>query len=117
MAPIAVLEIAITSVYFIMPLTTAGAPSWMRGILDAPSGDEVAFGWKYVNYAPLVLGALLIALWIGWHVSAKHWFTGPKHTIDLPEGMSSADEIALEHQKGDPEGGVLGHHDSGGPST
>jgi len=24
------------------------------------------------------------------------WFTGPKHTIDLPAGVSSADEIALE---------------------
>ena len=24
----------------------------------------------------------LIALWIAWHLSAKKWFTGPKHTID-----------------------------------
>ena len=55
----------------------------------APSTAEVPFDWKFVNYAPLVLGAIFIALWIGWHVSAKHWFTGPKHTIDLPAGMSS----------------------------
>jgi hypothetical protein len=40
----------------------------------------------------------MIALWIGWHVSAKKWFTGPKVTIDLPEGISSADEIELEHE-------------------
>ncbi|MEI6373385.1 MAG: hypothetical protein WCP26_06345, partial [Actinomycetes bacterium] len=50
-----------------------------------------------VNYAPIVLGAILILLWIGWHVSAKKWFTGPKHTIDLPPDVSSADEIYLEH--------------------
>ena len=56
------------------------------------------FDWKSVNYAPIVLGGMLIALWIGWHVSAKKWFTGPKITIDLPAGVSSADEIALEHE-------------------
>ena len=99
MAPIAVIEIIVTSVYFILPLYPAGAPGFLRGILGAPSAADVPFDWKSVNYAPIVLGALLIALWIGWHVSAKKWFTGPKNTIDLPPGMSSADEIALEHQK------------------
>ena len=44
------------------------------------SRDE--FEWKFVNYAPIVtLGALLL-LTIWWNVSAKNWFTGPKHTID-----------------------------------
>ena len=98
MAPLAVIEIIVTSVYFILPLYPAGAPDFMRGLLGSPSGAEVPFDWKFVNYAPLVLGALLIALWIGWHASAKRWFTGPKHTIDLPAGVSSADEIALEHE-------------------
>jgi len=98
MAPIAVIEIIVTSVYFILPLYPAGAPGFLRGILGAPSAEEVPFDWKSVNYAPIVLGALLIALWIGWHLSAKKWFTGPKNTIDLPAGMSSADEIALEHR-------------------
>ena len=70
----------------------------MRGFLGAPSADEVPFDWKSVNYAPIVLGGILIALWIGWHVSAKKWFTGPKMTIDLPAGVSSADEIELEHE-------------------
>ena len=41
-------------------------------------------------------GALLL-LWIWWHLSVKKWFTGPKTTVDLPSGMSSAAEIALEH--------------------
>lgn len=98
MAPLAVLEILITSVYFILPLYPAGAPAFMRGFLGAPSAEEVPFDWKFVNYAPIVLGAIFILLWIGWHVSAKKWFTGPKITVDLPAGVSSADEIALEHE-------------------
>jgi hypothetical protein len=29
----------------------------------------------------LTIGTLIVlAIW--WQVSAKHWFTGPKHTID-----------------------------------
>jgi hypothetical protein len=90
MAPIAVAEIAITSVIALLPTSSLGAP-WYKG-----------FGWdslKYVNYTPIVVFGSLLALWIGWHLSAKHWFTGPKTTIDLPAGMTAADEIALEHQK------------------
>ncbi len=98
MAPLAVLEVLVTSVYFILPLYPAGAPAFMRGFLGAPSADDVPFDWKSVNYAPIVLGALLIALWIGWHLSAKKWFTGPKMTVDLPPDVSSADEIELEHE-------------------
>jgi len=97
MAPVAILEVIITSIFFIMPLNPAGTPPIMRSLLGAPSADEIPFDWKAVNYAPIVLGVILILLWIGWHVSAKNWFTGPKHTIDLPENISSADEIYLEH--------------------
>ena len=51
-----------------------------RRRLANPFRDE--FDWKFVNYAPIVtLGALLL-LTIWWKVSAKNWFTGPKHTID-----------------------------------
>ena len=98
MAPIAVLEILITSVYFILPLYPAGAPGFMRGFLGAASAEEIPFDWKSINYAPIVLGVIFLALWIGWHLSAKKWFTGPKMTIDLPEGVTSADEIELEHE-------------------
>ncbi|MCZ3388360.1 MAG: amino acid permease [Actinomycetia bacterium] len=105
MAPLAVGEIVVTSFYFILPLYPSGTPSWLQGLLGTP--DDTVFSWKYVNYAPLVLGGLLIALWIGWHVSAKNWFTGPKTTIDLPAGMTSADEIALEHERG---GSRTGEH-------
>ena len=35
-----------------------------------------------MNYAPILTIGTLVILAIWWHVSAKHWFTGPKHTID-----------------------------------
>ncbi len=67
---VAVVEIAVISVYFILPFTPTGVP-----------GNK-HFAWSSVNYAPvLTIGTLLIlAVW--WNVSAKKWFTGPKHTID-----------------------------------
>jgi len=88
MSIVAVIEIALTSVVALFPTSNLGVP-WTAG-----------FAWKYVNYTPLVVGGALLALWIGWHLSAKKWFTGPKMTINLPAGMSAADEIALEHRPG-----------------
>ena len=67
---VAVAEIAIISVYFILPFTPAAVPF------------SDGFSWKFVNYAPILTGGALILLSIWWSVSAKHWFTGPKHTID-----------------------------------
>jgi amino acid transporter len=88
MCVVAVAEIVVTSIIALLPTSSAGAP-WYKG-----------FGWssmKFVNYTPIVVGGALLALWIGWHLSAKKWFKGPKMTIDLPAGVSSADEIELEH--------------------
>ena len=90
------LEIAIISVYFILPFTPAANPL----------NDD--FSWKFVNYAPILMGGTLLALWIGWHLSAKKWFTGPKMTVDLPAGVSGADEIALEHHGKSAHGGADG---------
>jgi amino acid transporter len=94
MAPVAVLEIVLISIYFILPFTPAANPF------------HETFEWKFVNYAPILMGGTLILLWIGWHLSAKKWFTGPKTTVDLPAGMTSADEIALEHHGKTAHGGA-----------
>ena len=67
---VAVIEIAIISIYFILPFVPQGNPF----------NDD--FSPKFANYAPvLTLGALLL-LTIWWHASAKRWFKGPKVTID-----------------------------------
>jgi len=67
---IAVAEIIIVSVYLMLPFVPGANPF------------SDAFEWKFVNYAPVVtIGALLILV-IWWEVSAKKWFTGPKHNID-----------------------------------
>src|SRR4051794_33338756 len=70
MNPIAVVEIVIVSVYLMLPFVPGAVPF----------SDE--FEWKFVNYAPIVTIGALIILSVWWAVSAKHWFTGPKHTID-----------------------------------
>ncbi len=59
------------------------------------------FTWAAVNYTPIVVFGVLIAITIWWLVSAKNWFKGPKTTIDLPEGVSAADELAAEAHGGD----------------
>ncbi|HEY3736786.1 MAG TPA: amino acid permease [Jatrophihabitans sp.] len=86
MSIVAVVEIAITSLFALFPTSSLGAP-WYDG-----------FGWKYVNYAILVLPGALIVLTIWWYASVKNWFTGPKTTIDLPVGVSAAEELHLEHE-------------------
>ena len=67
---VAVAEIVIVSVYLMMPFVPGAVPF----------SDD--FHWKYVNYAPIVTIGALVILAVWWQVSAKHWFTGPKHTID-----------------------------------
>ena len=66
---VATAEIAIISVYFVLPFAPAGVP----GNKD--------FTWTAVNYAPILTGGALIFLWAWWHLSVKKWFTGPKTTI------------------------------------
>jgi amino acid transporter len=85
MCIVALVEIAVTSVIALLPTSIGGNPF---------SSD---FAWKYVNYTILVVPIALVLLWVWWHLSVKNWFTGPKMTIDLPTGVSSADEIKLEH--------------------
>lgn len=66
---IAVSEIVIISFYFILPFEPAAIP-WNKN-----------FTWLAVNYAPIVIGIILICLWIWWKLSVKHWFKGPVKTI------------------------------------
>ncbi len=88
MCVVAVVEIAVTSVIALLPTSPGGIP-----------GNK-AFAWKFVNYTPIVVLGALFLLWIAWHVSVKNWFTGPRTTVDLPVGITAADEISLERGGG-----------------
>jgi amino acid transporter len=72
MCVVALVEIVLTSIVALLPTSTGGAP-WYPG-----------FAWKYVNYTVLVVPGALFALWVYWHVSVKHWFNGPRTTVDAP---------------------------------
>ena len=70
MCRVAVAEITVISIYFILPFSPAGTP-----------GNE-GFTWTAVNYAPIITGGALIILWVWWQMSAKKWFTGPRSNIN-----------------------------------
>jgi amino acid transporter len=70
MNPIAVAEIIIVSLCLMLPFVPAANPF------------NDAFDWKFVNYAPIITVGALVILAVWWQVSARHWFTGPKHNID-----------------------------------
>jgi len=70
---IAIIWVAFISVLFIMP-TTDTAVWWNSN-----------FDYKTANYAPIALGVVIIAVGIWWLVSAKNWFKGPIHTIEMDE--------------------------------
>ena len=75
---IAVIEIIVISLYFIMPITPTGVP-WNED-----------FTWLSVNYAPLAIGGVLLLVGLWWLLSAHKWFTGPVRTVDEPASAPRA---------------------------
>jgi hypothetical protein len=53
------------------------------------------------------VGGTLILLWLGWQFRAKRTYTGPRATVDLPPGVTTADELELEYEEHHPG---HGHH-------
>jgi amino acid transporter len=79
MAPLAVIEIIVTSIIALFPTSIGGVP-WVDG-----------FEWKFVNYTPILVGVVLILLYVYWHVSVKKWFTGPiKQVTTVAEDLDLA---------------------------
>ncbi|TPG16144.1 amino acid permease [Pedococcus bigeumensis] len=70
LAPLAIVEIIVTSVVAMLPTVNTGNPF------------DKDFAWKFVNYTPIVVLGAMALLWVFWHVSAKKWFTGPRQTVD-----------------------------------
>ena len=71
LAPIALIEIAVTSIIALFPTSLGGMP-W-----------DPSFEWKFVNYTPLLVGGVLLLLWIFWHLNVKKWFTGPIKQVEV----------------------------------
>jgi amino acid transporter len=67
---IAVIEIIVICIYFIMPIVPAGVPF------------SEGFSWSSVNYAPIAIGGALLLVGLWWLLSARKWFTGPIRNID-----------------------------------
>jgi amino acid transporter len=70
MAPVAVLEIAIISIYFMLPVVPAG--NWFSSDFDL----------RYANYAPVALLIVIGGAYIWWLAGAKKTFRGAHRTID-----------------------------------
>ena len=68
---VAVIEIAVISIYFILPFTP-GRRAGQQGLLV----EQLSTTRRSLTFGVLIV----LAIW--WHASAKKWFTGPKHTID-----------------------------------
>ena len=79
---IAVIEIAIICVYFVLPFVPAGNPF-----------SDAAFSWESVNYAPILTGGTLLILTAWWFLSARKWFTGPKITLSEEELTEEQHEV------------------------
>jgi hypothetical protein len=69
MAPIAVLEIAFISIYFMLPTTPAGMP-----------GNE-NFTWLAFQYSPIAMLIVIGGAMIWWYAGARKWFKGPKSDL------------------------------------
>jgi amino acid transporter len=66
MNPFAVIWTALITIIFCLPFTPAAVP-W---------NDE--FDYQALNYAPVMVGILLLLTTIGWYAGARKWFTGQK---------------------------------------
>jgi len=63
--PLAFCWVAFIVILFLMPTVPTAIP-WHSG-----------FDWNVVNYAPITVGAVLLAVGVWWLVSARKWFKGP----------------------------------------
>jgi amino acid transporter len=65
--------VGLISIIFCLPFTPAGVP-WR---------DE--FDWKYVNYAPITVIVVIVAVWIWWVLGAKDRFRMPDTVVEGAE--------------------------------
>ena len=78
---VATIWVGIITIIFCLPFTPTAVP-W---------NDD--FSWSSVNYAPLTVGGLFLAVGLWWLIRARHTFTGPVRNIEFAgEGVGVAEE-------------------------
>lgn len=78
--PGAVIWVAICVVIFSLPQSPAGVP-----------GDKT-FDWKFVNYAPIMVAVVIIAVGAWWLLGARNTFKGPLRQIEIDDEGRVVDE-------------------------
>jgi len=77
---VAIAWVGLCTIVFCLPFVPAGVP-W---------NDE--FDWNSVNYAPIAVGSVLLAVGLWWLLSARKTFTGPRRTIQFDAAAGIVDE-------------------------
>ena len=80
MCPVAVIEVIVICIYMSLPFGPSGIPGRTGFALDN----------GVVNYAPVLVGLVILFAGIWWQVSAKNWFTGP----EIPSSTAVDAELA-----------------------
>jgi hypothetical protein len=75
-----VIEVIVICLYMSAPYAPAGIPG----------RDGFALDNGVVNYAPVLVGAVILFAGVWWLVSAKNWFTGP----EIPSAAAVDSELA-----------------------
>jgi amino acid transporter len=86
----ATIWVGIITIIFCLPFTPAAVPWNTAG----PDGGPGKFSWEALNYAPLMVGVVLLGAWIAWMVSARKWFTGQVREVDAPVAEEFAPQPA-----------------------
>jgi amino acid transporter len=69
----ATIWVGIITVIFCLPFTPAAVPF------------NKDFDWNAVNYAPITVGGVLLAVGLWWLLSARHSFTGPVRNVQFAD--------------------------------
>ncbi|HEY2054333.1 MAG TPA: amino acid permease [Solirubrobacterales bacterium] len=67
--------VALITIIFCLPFTPEAVP-W-----------NSQFSWEAFNYAPLMVGVVILLAWIGWMLTARHHFTGQIREIEIEEAL------------------------------